>query len=571
MLKRISALLLPLAVGWLLVGAISADEQIASITLQPGHTALTWSGAEPYAIANFEGTPITKIHRFDPIRQRWLSHAIGQSDATLPELHLLPRVQYLLKSDAAHELTIPNPLADIDPLARLRFPPTPDDPLRFEAYWPNEDSPLEDLVVLRGEDERLSVEAWVEGGEGEIEVYWLLDGRLNHRGPASEDVELSPGKHDDARLTVVDETGQIAVIELPRVVKLPPLELPEMVYGLFTHMMSVREGCGQWSWCNLAAYRSLKEVGEGIRHIARAGFNVIEVEYADLGGISPSFPDDDEVRNFRTLDSIVATARRYEVDLFVLLQDAAYWNESGDVNDRRLSGPADMLSYQNEARRLAARFPQFRYWMLSHESNLGGFFPGVDPWLDAKRVRAAALGIWYENPSAVTVGPGLVPAFDEHRTAWFSPGSGRGVAEADSYLQALYDHGFFRWIDILSYHPGRGFREQTEQVRTIMVRNGDSDRPLWVTSLLIPSGVESLTEDERSVEMAVAMEWLTRTGYVSGILIYNYRQKSDWHRAFDDGLYLGLVEHEFVNGQPVPTPTWNAVVEFIQQRESTKK
>ena len=151
MLKRISALLLPLAVGWLLAGAISSQQPSqASITLQPGHTALTWSGAEPYAIANFDDTPITKIHRFDPIRQRWLSHAIGQDNATLPELHLLPRVQYLLKSDAAHELAIPNPLADIDPLARLRYPSRPSDPLRFEAYWPNEDSPLEDLVVLRG-------------------------------------------------------------------------------------------------------------------------------------------------------------------------------------------------------------------------------------------------------------------------------------------------------------------------------------------------------------------------------------------------------------------------------------
>ena len=43
------------------------------------------------------------------------------------------------------------------------FAAAPDDPLRFEAYWPNEDSPLEDLILLRSDDERLSVKAEVLG------------------------------------------------------------------------------------------------------------------------------------------------------------------------------------------------------------------------------------------------------------------------------------------------------------------------------------------------------------------------------------------------------------------------
>ena len=193
---------------------------------------VTWSDAEPYAIANFEDTPVTRIYRWDAVGQRWLSHVVGRDGATLPELHLLPRVQYLLAVDAAHVLTIANPRAEIDPHAELRFAAPPDDPLRFEAYWPNEDSPLEDLILLRPDDERLSVKAEVAGGTDKIDVYWVLDGRLNHQGLASDEVELLPGKHDDARLYATDESSQVAVAELPRVVKLPQVDVSGMTYGI---------------------------------------------------------------------------------------------------------------------------------------------------------------------------------------------------------------------------------------------------------------------------------------------------------------------------------------------------
>ena len=257
----------------LLASASTDESPTPTITLQPGQTAVTWSSAEPYALANFQGTPVTQIHRWDAVSQRWLSHFVGQDDATLPELHLLPRVQYLLASDKAHKLTIPNPIADIDPLAELRMPAEPDDPLRFEAYWPNEDSPLEDLILLRPDDERLSVEAWVEGGVGDVSVYWFLDGWLNHQGAESDDVELLPGKHDNARLTAVDETGQVAVVQLPRVVKLPPLELPEMSYAVWTHTGV------PWN------YVDDEELDIAIRHISSGGFDLFEFEvmHFDLG------------------------------------------------------------------------------------------------------------------------------------------------------------------------------------------------------------------------------------------------------------------------------------------------
>ena len=154
---RVGAVLIVLILAWAGVCVARADADTGTITLSRGWNVVTWNGAAPYAIADFADTPVTGVHRWDAVGQQWLSHIVGWDGASLPELHLLPRVQYLLIAEARHELDVPDAVAGVDPRAALRRAAPPDDPLRFDAYWPNEDSPLEDLVVLRGEGERLSV------------------------------------------------------------------------------------------------------------------------------------------------------------------------------------------------------------------------------------------------------------------------------------------------------------------------------------------------------------------------------------------------------------------------------
>ena len=80
---------------------------------------MTWNGAAPYPIADFEETPVTQIHRWDAVGQEWLSRIVGRDGGRLPELHLLPRVQYLLVAEGKYELGVPDPIAGIDPYAAL--------------------------------------------------------------------------------------------------------------------------------------------------------------------------------------------------------------------------------------------------------------------------------------------------------------------------------------------------------------------------------------------------------------------------------------------------------------------
>ena len=152
-------------------------------------------------------------------------------------------------------------------------------------------------MVLRGEDERLSVRAEVTRGVGDVEVYWTLDGALNYQGLASDDVELLVGKHDDARLYAVDRAGQPAVVNLPRVVKLPPLELPEMVYGITAHLQrGVAQGWGidDWYTWSMAA--------EAMDMIRDAGLQFVRFDLAwDSAQPDPGDLDDGVLVSYQRL------------------------------------------------------------------------------------------------------------------------------------------------------------------------------------------------------------------------------------------------------------------------------
>ena len=293
----------------------AADESV--IRLDAGLNVVTWNGAAPYPIADFSDTPVTRIHRWDAATQRWLSRFVGPGGGTLPELHLLPRVQYMLVAWTRYDLTVPDPIAGIDPRAALRFAAAPDDPLRFEAYWPNEDSPLEDLVVLRGEDERLSVRAEVAGGVGEVEVYWVLDGRLNHRGLESDDVDLTPGAHDHGRLFATDKTGQVAAVKLPRIVKLPPLEsqASKTRFGVAAHFNSGEN------------YGSVAEVEEAARLIKDAGLSIVRKDLSTYLTTSGRLVEFSGV----SFDKVLNIARRYDLSVLAIVGNASpSWASSRD-------------------------------------------------------------------------------------------------------------------------------------------------------------------------------------------------------------------------------------------------
>ena len=570
---RVGAVLIVLILAWAGVCVARADADTGTITLSRGWNVVTWNGAEPYAIDNFADTPVTGVHRWDAASGQWLSRFVGRDGGSLPELHLLPRVQYLLIAEARHELDVPDAVAGVDPRGELRFAALPDNPLRFEAYWPNEDSPLEDLVVLRGEDERLSVEAEVAGGVGDVSVWWMIDGRVNHAGLASDDVELAPGAHDDGRLYGVDGSAQVVVVELPRVVRLPStasLDIPQWQAGVVVYLSStllVGKFCKP-AWDHFCTFSGLNVEAAlaAVDWIADAGFDIVRIDSFDWSLFGDTRAISAEARwvthwhaeRLAVLDQIME--RIAERGLDVLMQN---WlvDDWASTSLGRIGGePIDHLAYwPPHVDALAARYPQVRYWQFVNEPNLNNpdsveYYLSNDPYNVVRDVRNGALAAWYRNPHAVIVGPGI-----------FQYGDHSG------FLQALYDAGLKRYVDVLDLHLytfgacadlfGWTITDLLDDYLSVMQANGDGDKPLWSTEIGIHTNFVNTigrSEEEEAICILDELKYLEGRPEVQAAFIHNFHYSGSPLVAT-----AGLVEAPFVDGDFTARQAYWAVREYL--------
>ena len=528
----------------------SADEPAAAVTLQPGLNTVTWIGAEPYAIRNLEGTPISQVHRFDSASGEYLTHLIGDDYATLPELHLLPRVQYLIHADEVYTLTIPNPIDGLDPAEPLRMPSARADPLRFEAYWPNHDSPLEDLILLRSDDQRLSVRTEIAGGVGEVNIWWALDGRINFQGEASDDIELLPGRHDQPRLYASDETGQVAVAELPRVVKLPPFKLAEpMIYGINTYGAEYGWYSDNWPELQDAAARAIKAAGLSHVRISLTVDSIWEGPERTPGlWMTPRLDPFFEVLQRHDLTPLPIAPIWFRA-----------WLTSADITQRNPiyqwyhsnTTPRDLRDMQELSRAFARRWPHLDLYEFGNEMNINGHFLDVDPHAAVAYTKASALGVWYENPDAVVLSASLCCFW----LGGVDPGFG---VDGDVFLDAMYEAGFGPWHDIAGIHywdPG-----SIDRYRAVMARHGYANTPLWNTEDHTGRG----SEEDRVDRVLTQLRLTTARDDVHGILIYYFRDSATPSETHPYDHLMGIVGPDLVDGDWDYQTPYFAIQEFLR-------
>ena len=413
-------------------------------------------------------------------------------------------------------------------------------------------------MVLRGEDERLSVRAEVVGRVGDVSVWWMVDGRVNHVGLASDDVELVPGAHDHGRLYAVDGSEQVAVVGLPRVVRLPKLELPEMVYGV-----AFGGVYGRWPPIDWQHEEELDWMMEAGLMISRwdLGWNGIEWLQGQI---------DDYQLGLRDL-----WLERFAAGGMAALPIVANWNPtwvtSNDLQSS-LEGtlvPRDVRQVQEHAQWAARRWPEQVYWQVGNEPNLRGFWRGIDPWAFTDTLKAAALGIWYENPGAVIVSAGLCCGFSEFDRDWEEwLWETHGQALGSTFLRALYEADFGRWHDVGAVHYAS--EADLDMVRSIMTEHGEADKPIWVTESGVPSRSEVVTApdwavspEDQAMYFREHLALYRERQDVRGVIIFELADRS--YRgcvAFADICGMGLLE-ERADGSLRPKPAYWAVREFI--------
>jgi len=262
------------------------------------------------------------------------------------------------------------------------------------------------------------------------------------------------------------------------------------------------------------------------------------------------------------VDASVKAARLYGFRILFSVAGAPDWSRSPDSNLAFDGPPADYATFAAFLTTLATRYVGFvQAYEIWPEANLNSRWAspnGVSPVQYTELLRQSYLAVKAADPAAIVVSGGLAPT---------GAHDGFNVIDDLAYYQGLYNAGAANYFDALgvrvdgynnppndspavstvtttSYkgHTSFYFRHY-EDVRVIMVANGNADKTLWITSAgwassptTIP-GMEfaaDVSEQQQADYLAMALAQVQAQPYVGVVLINNF----NFATAGDP--YLGL-------------------------------
>ena len=266
--------------------------------------------------------------------------------------------------------------------------------------------------------------------------------------------------------------------------------------------------------------------------------------------------------NFDRTDAIVADAKAAGI---VVLPSLNYGHPDHPAPD------VDQGPWREFVHRVAERYandiPAFEVW---NEQNIS----------------------WKGNPTNYV--PVLKAAAEEIRAA--APNAkvviGGFAGTPFTYMQTLYDLGCRDWFDVMNFHSywpdppegGRdgGFALSISNIRSLMHRNGDGGKPIWLTETgassaecvtARPEGTDPFaTRNTHSVDEATQASHLARIlgiAFESGLeVVIPYEMRDPLEGRFEKEAHFGLLHENFV-----PKPAWCAYAQFIAMRppESVRK
>ena len=187
-------------------------------------------------------------------------------------------------------------------------------------------------------------------------------------------------------------------------------------------------------------------------------------------------------------DEVVRGAEYYGLELVIRLDQHPRWASRAPIT---LNAPPDNLSdYANFVARVAARYRErVRAYVIWNEPNLAREWGGrpPDPEGYVALLRTAYRAIKAADPNALVVSAGLAPTNQRDDEA----------LDDRIYLERMYQAGARAYFDVLGAHP-YGFAyppddpygahdglnlARLEDLRAIMIRYGDADKPIWATEL----------------------------------------------------------------------------------------
>jgi hypothetical protein len=273
---------------------------------------------------------------------------------------------------------------------------------------------------------------------------------------------------------------------------------------------------------------------------------------------------------FDQFDMVATKAAEHEIELLPILTAIPAWAstapealiaERGNLSPVDRYRPRHMEDWLTYVRTVVERYdgdgvddapgsPRVTHWEVWNEPNLALFWP---PAPSAE-----------EYVSLLAVTHDEIIAADASATVLLGGLSGAGV----EYLQQVYDAGGAPFFDIVSVHvyihPALRSTEDLQNAlaatRQVMDRNGDGDKPIWLTEIGWSDAANAWGQPTAAPEEIAAFltEIYTVPLEAEKIFWYDFRNIVD--NSPDVEHNFGLVNHDFS-----PKPAYEAYAEIASE------
>lgn len=396
-----------------------------------------------------------------------------------------------------------------------------------------------------------SVDFGVEGdgddsrGEDVVSYSWDFDGDGSEdSGEASPRYTYgSPGEYE-ATLEVERANGT-RERDAQRIVVIGEPDWPDWRFGVTSHLNRAH---------NL--YANDGEVERAAGRIAELGVDVVRLDM----NWSAVQPDDADSYDWRDYDYLLNLSEESGFDLFPVLGYSSTWSSSAGFftsDPESVFYPPDIGEYAWFSYQAASRYgDRIRAWQVWNEPNNEYFMlPSPDADIYGEMLRESYLAIKYADPDSVVVMGGL------------ANDTSHSLPPAD-FLESLYEGGGRSYFDAAARHPytttaegSPALRSRLTEVRGVMAKNGDADKPLWITEFGSTALPGDAIEYRQQAELLPAS--LDAIGGVPGT------GAAFWYSFRDTGADPGIREYHYglLNWDFSPKPSYEAYRDYIARSE----
>jgi hypothetical protein len=387
--------------------------------------------------------------------------------------------------------------------------------------------------------------AEVKGGSGTLSPTWDFDGS----GTPDSDllypepfIYTQPGQYT-ATLKVSDGSGQLVQTQ-QRIVVIGQPDWPDWRYGVTAHLNKPA-----------GVYKSGSEVRKAVQMISELGVDVVRL---DLAWVDIQ-PRSQYQYHWNEYDSLYNLSQQHSFDLLPIIDFSTEWASTArgaeDWQDWFFA-PPNPLDYSWFAYQASDRYGGIRAWQIWNEPNSTLFWrPEPDPAVYAELLRGAYHAIKYSDPTDLVVLGGLANVTDFQPPDWH---------RQDLFLQAIYDAGGGPYFDVVAIHPYTHpvlegapiLVSRLESLRSVMMTNGDSFKPIWLTEFGWTAVRDDITDETQGEWLHQSYDAIFSLDYVTAVFWYNFREKSTDPDSPDHN--SGLIEYNWA-----VKPVYEAYQEYI--------